>query len=75
MPEVWSALFGRFAIFPQISTERATCQWSVMRGGTVFAAVVVVVDGFAAACWRSWRLNTISPRPIRQTASTIEYQP
>ena len=76
MPEVWSALRGRFTTWPQISTESATCQWSVRRGGVVLAwVVVVVVEAFAADCWRSWRLKTMSPSPMMQTASRMEYHP
>jgi hypothetical protein len=75
IPELWSALFGRTATFPQTSIESADCQWSVSSGGVVFGVVVVVVVVFAAACSRSWRLKTIRARPIRQTASTIEYHP
>jgi hypothetical protein len=37
--------------------------------------VLVVVEELVTACWRSCRLNTISPRPMTQTASRIEYQP
>jgi hypothetical protein len=37
--------------------------------------VEVVVDEFATRTWRSWRLNTISPSPMMQTASKIEYHP
>ncbi len=49
MPELWSALRGRFWTWPQTSTESATCQWSVRSGGVVLAWVVVVVV-VEAAC-------------------------
>jgi len=75
IPELRSALFGRFSTFPQTSTDSATCQWSVSKGGVVLGTVVVVVDPIAAACWRSCRLKTIRPSPITQTTSTSAYHP
>jgi len=76
MPEARSALRGRFRTFPQMSTDNASCQWSVDVGGVVFAwVVVVVVEAFSLATSRSWRLKTIKPRPTTQTTSTIVYHP
>ena len=59
-----------------MSTESASCQWSLAVGGVVFAwVVVVVVEAFSLATSRSCRLKTIKPRPTTQTTSKIEYHP